>query len=263
MHICAKTFGMKNIVFVLLLLLSSSSFALDFTVKWTFAGVEDGYDHDSKMMAYVDGNKVGESPVSKQTAAGSYTFTVPKGIHTIRVENYAFYEGEWELHSMANSYSADAFYESELDLKKNTTLVLVFDLDAQTTDATITTSGKAPKVKKGKAVPLTVAWSFTGVVDGYDHQNRMQVYVDGQLVGTSKEMKQTTSGTYSVDVPKGNHTIRIENYTLYEETWEPHTKENEYSVDAFYVGELNFAKKQRTVKLVFDIDNETTTAEVE
>ena len=253
---------MKSILLLLTLFAGLSAFAGKFTVNWSFSGVETGYDHDSKLIAFVDGNKIGESGVSRQTAGGSYTFSVPKGKHTVRVECHAFYEGKWELHSKANEYSADAFYESEVSMGKSMTLTLVMDLDAATTDASLSKGGKAPKAKKVKTTDLTVKWEFKNIIEGYDHQNRMQVYVDGKLAGTSKEMKQTAPGTFKIAVPKGSHMIEIVNYTLYEGNWEPHTRENTYSVDAFYTDTFDMTSA-KTVLMVFDIEEETTVVKIE
>jgi len=253
---------MKTILSALAICTGLCGFAANFTVKWTFKGVLDGYDHDNKVVAYVDGKKVGESRVFKQTANAEYTFSVPSGKHTVKIEDYALYEGNWELHTKTNSYSVDAIYEEELQITGKVALSLEFDITEEVVFAKLEpASGK--EAVSGSEAALTIEWTFKGVIEGYDHENRMQVYVDGALVETSKSQVQTKPGSFTLAVPAGKHEIRVENYTLYEGEWEPHTKANEYSVDAFYTAKVKFKKgKTKTVKLLFDIDAEKTTATV-
>lgn len=107
------------------------------TVNWTFEGVKDGYDHDNKMVAYIDGEEVGESSVKKESVPNSYTFEVKKGRHEIRIVNFAQYEGEWEEHTVANEYSLDCIFEDTLEFKKKCTITLVFDIDKEETSSIV------------------------------------------------------------------------------------------------------------------------------
>jgi hypothetical protein len=111
-------------------------------------------------------------------------------------------------------------------------------------------------------VPLTITWIYTNIEEGYDHTNRMEVYVDGEKVGTSSSLLESEKGSYTVYVQPGDHEIRLENHTLYEGTWELHSLENNYSIDAFYTGNFNFKKKKRKIDLVFDIETGETTAKI-
>lgn len=112
--------------------------------------------------------------------------------------------------------------------------------------------------KKGT---ITVNASYKGIIEGYDHVNKTVVYVDGVQVGETSEQVQSKPNSCKVSVPRGKHDLRIVNLAYYEGTWEEHTIENEYSLDALYEGTVNL-KKKLTVNLVFDIEKETTTAKL-
>lgn len=166
----------------------------------------------------------------------------------MKIENYAMYEGKWDIHTKENQYSVDAFYEGKINFSKPTTIDMKFDISSETADISIS-GGKS---EKGKEVPLTVTWIYKNVEKGYDHDNRMEVYVDGKKVGTSNIFKESKKGSMTVKVPAGQHEITVENYAYYEGNWELHSIENNYSVDAFYTTNMLF-KKKRSINLVFDI----------
>jgi hypothetical protein len=107
------------------------------TVTWSFEGVKDGYDHDNKVVAFIDGEQVGESSVKKESESNSYMFEVKKGRHEIRVVNMAQYEGEWEEHTVANEYSLDCLFEDTLEFKKKCSITLVFDIDKEETSSIV------------------------------------------------------------------------------------------------------------------------------
>lgn len=253
---------MKIKLLLFMLLCSAAVMAKDvrLTIKWTFENVVEGYDHDNKIVVFVDGKRMGESAVFKQTAKASYDVMVSEGAHQVKIMNMAFYEGKWEEHTRANSYSVDAYYEGEVVCGPKTVVSMIFDIDTENTDVKVTGAGKV----KGASgtVPLVITWKFTNVIDGYDHENRMQVYVDGKLVGTSQTGPQSKQMTYTVNVPAGSHDIAIEDYAYYDGKWELHSRENDYSIDAFYMTRMNFKKKKKTVNMVFDIDTEQATIKV-
>lgn len=235
------------------------------TINWGFTNVVEGYDHDTKIIVSVDGRQVGVSTVSKQTKTAPFAVMIPKGVHKVLIEAYAFYEGKWEAHTIANSYSLDATYETTMDFSQNKIISLVFDIDQEKTLA----EEKDDPDTKGKIAPpamasMQVKWEYRNIVEGYDHKSRMQVYIDGNLVMTSKEGPQSKKGMMTVKVPSGTHTVRIESWAYYNGIWEAHTYENEYSVDAFYEGELLFpGKSKKLVQLVFDIDTGKTDVAIE
>lgn len=242
---------MKMKLLFMALICSTSLFAENgvmLSIKWQFLNINEGYDHDNKMVVYIDGKLVGESKVFRQSQLATYNIEVTKGAHDVKIENYAMYEGKWDIHTKENQYSVDAFYEGKINFSKPTTIDMKFDISSETADISIS-GGKS---EKGKEVPLTVTWIYKNVEKGYDHDNRMEVYVDGKKVGTSNIFKESKKGSMTVKVPAGQHEITVENYAYYEGNWELHSIENNYSVDAFYTTNMLF-KKKRSINLVFDI----------
>ncbi len=103
---------------------------------------------------------------------------------------------------------------------------------------------------------LTVNVKFIGIEEGYDHQTRTAVFIDGNEVGVSPETLQSKTGGFTVEVPQGSHQLRVINYALYEGNWEEHTVVNDYSIDCLYESSHQF-KKPEKLFLVFDIDSGT------
>ncbi|NVO21142.1 MAG: hypothetical protein HXX13_15675 [Bacteroidetes bacterium] len=112
--------------------------------------------------------------------------------------------------------------------------------------------GSLAAQKMGK---ITVSTSFKGIIEGYDHINKTQLYIDGALAGESPESPESKPITFSADVPRGKHQVYVINLASYEGKWEEHTKDNNYSIDASYRGEIKL-KKKVDINLVFDIDKE-------
>lgn len=104
---------------------------------------------------------------------------------------------------------------------------------------------------------LMVYVQFTGIEAGYDHETKTSVFVDGKEYGTSSVTLQSKTGSFAVEVPQGNHSLRVVNYALYEGNWEEHTIENDYSIDCVFESETKFSKKPQKLYLVFDIDSRT------
>jgi hypothetical protein len=102
------------------------------TVSYKFENVVEGFDHECKTIVFVDGDQVAESSVKLESEPNSVTAVVPCGRHTVKIMNYALYEGEWEEHTIANEYSIDCSYETVMTLKKKTKIALVFDIDSGT-----------------------------------------------------------------------------------------------------------------------------------
>lgn len=125
---------MKNVFVLIFLLFSFFSFGQGKSkviIDWQFTGIIEGYDHDSKVEVYVDGILVATSTVTKQSKKNSVTIFSTKGMHQIRIVNYALYENKWEIHSEENDYSLDAIYDSNLVLKKKNKISLIFDIDKE------------------------------------------------------------------------------------------------------------------------------------
>ena len=86
---------------------------------------------------------------------------------------------------------------------------------------------------------------------------KTQVWVDGSLYGESGEAKESAGGFVTVNIPYGEHTLRIINLAQYEGEWEEHTIENLYSIDCLWEGSHTFKKKKENFYLLFDIDDIT------
>ena len=113
-----------------------------------------------------------------------------------------------------------------------------------------------------KDVKLSVDWVFKNIIEGYDHNNKVSIFIDGVLVGESSVGLQSKKNSMTVKVSQGKHDVRVVDYAYYQGEWQEHTKDNEYSVDAFYQDRLDFRKKPRKISMVFDIDTEEATIKV-
>lgn len=103
------------------------------TVSWSFTGIEEGYDHKTKTELYIDGKLVATSSVTNQSEPNNVSAKTTKGVHDVKVINYAQYDGEWEAHTIENNFSIDCTYQETLNLKKRSNeIILVFNLDVGT-----------------------------------------------------------------------------------------------------------------------------------
>lgn len=130
-----KSFLLVVLFFSLFLLNAHAQKKGIITVKTSYTGILDGYDHINKTMVYVDGNLAGETSELVQSKPNSCAVKVSRGKHDIRIVNMAYYEGAWEEHTVDNEYSLDALYEGEISLKKKLTINLVFDITEEKTIA--------------------------------------------------------------------------------------------------------------------------------
>jgi hypothetical protein len=108
---------------------------------------------------------------------------------------------------------------------------------------------------------LVVSWSYVGIVEGYDHDHRVDVFVEGRKVAESRVAPESEPGKLKVALPDGGCHVRIVDNALYEGEWQEHTVENDYSLDALWEGDLP-AKKKHKIRLVFDIGAMETRATV-
>ena len=103
--------------------------------------------------------------------------------------------------------------------------------------------------------------TFLHINEGYDHVTKDKIFVNGELVHTTAEHKESEVHTETFKLPRGTQNVRIENWTLYEGTWELTSVENNYSVDGFYEAELELGKKN-TIDVTHDLDNSGSSPEV-
>lgn len=115
-------------------------------------------------------------------------------------------------------------------------------------------AGNSP-APEGKKAKIVVKFSFDNIEEGYDHDNKTEVYIDGKLVGTSTVKRESKKNSVKVTTTKGNHEVRIVNYAYYEGNWEEHTIANNYSQDFIYSANMNITKGCTKIKLLFDVDN--------
>jgi len=108
--------------------------------------------------------------------------------------------------------------------------------------------------KEGK---LIVSWIFCNIVEGYDHDTKCVIYIDGKQVAESSVKKESQLNAVSITVSPGNHDVKVLNYALYEGKWEEHSIANEYSIDCSYNNNVKIGSKS-LLSLVFDIDSGTT-----
>ena len=91
---------------------------------------------------------------------------------------------------------------------------------------------------------LEISWKFLNVVDGYDHLNKIEVYIDGNLISTSESAHESQLSTHKIPVTKGEHEIVVRNYAYYNENWEEHLVTKGYSLDANFTATRVLKKKK-------------------
>lgn len=122
---------MKTIFLVLFQCVLFSAFAQNsIQIVWDFKNIEPGFDHQNKIVVFIDNQPVAESETFLESERGSLNFKIkPSKYYKIRVVNYAWTDGEWEEHMISNKYSIDCIYEKNVKLKAQKTglLHLTFD----------------------------------------------------------------------------------------------------------------------------------------
>jgi hypothetical protein len=98
-------------------------------IAYSFKNIEAGYDHVNKIIVYVDGREAGQSKPKNQSDRNSLKIQVTKGKHEIKVENWAYYNDQWELHDTENGYSFDLINTETMNVTKNKSMIIVYDLD--------------------------------------------------------------------------------------------------------------------------------------
>lgn len=103
------------------------------TFKYKCTNIVQGYDHLSRLKVYVDDKIAGTSSEKLESQENTVTVEVTKGKHSIRAVLESQYEGTWEEHTIANTYSIDCLYEiTKTFNKKNTLIILEFNIDVGT-----------------------------------------------------------------------------------------------------------------------------------
>jgi hypothetical protein len=73
--------------------------------------------------------KVITSSEKKLSEPNMVTFSIKKGKYKIKIVDEVLFQGKWEEQTIKNDYNIDAIYECEIQIKDNTTINLLFDLD--------------------------------------------------------------------------------------------------------------------------------------
>lgn len=221
-------------------------------IDWKFSNVVKGYDHQNKIVVYIDGKRVGEAKSSSQQVKGTFKCTVSTGKHAIKVVNFAFYDGKWEEHTIDNGYSIDANYYVSRPFEKENNLSIIWDMKGVKNSFVWKGKMNNPPEKVKNAI-INLAVEFSGVDDGYDYTCRLVVYLDGVRFATSETYKESDGLQFSFEFPEGQHELIIQNEILYKGNWEPQLIDNNYALDARFQSTQIF-KKTSKLNLLFDID---------
>lgn len=100
---------------------------------------------------------------------------------------------------------------------------------------------------------VTLEWKFTGIEEGYDHQNRCRLFVDGEELPVSKSCKQSEWGVYPITLSRKIHQVKLVNEAFYKGKWVEHTFANGFSINAVCEFELNTAEVAR-MTIAFDLN---------
>lgn len=243
-----------KILFFFFLLLTSKVYAVNGTlvIDWKFMNVVKGYDHQNKIVVYIDGKRVGEAKSTSQQVKGTFKCAVSTGKHSIKVVNFALYQGKWEEHTIDNGYSIDANYYVVRPFEKENNLSIIWDMKG--IKNSFVWKGKMnnpPEKVKNTVIDLAV--EFSGVDDGYDYTCRLVIYLDGVRYVTSEEYKESLGIQLKLEFPEGQHELIIQNEILYKGVWEPQLIDNNYALDARFQSTQIF-KKSNKLNLLFDID---------
>ena len=108
-----------------------------------------------------------------------------------------------------------------------------------------------------KPATIIISYEFKGIEEGYDHQTKSVVKVDGKDVLTHRGTQaKPTHEMFSRGSP-GEHDIRIDTWSMWEGNWELHTVENGYSIDCNYAFHDTTKKKTYKYHVVYDLDKGT------
>lgn len=231
-------------------------------LEWKFKGIETGYDHLNRSRIMVDGVALPVSDSCRQSNWGKYPLSLSKTTHTIKLINEAYCRGKWVEHTFENEFSINAVCEFEVNAKEVSKVQVEFDLnksDVSVIKFDLSGNELTKKIPEfhGRHYPMEISWQFINVEKGYDHPSRMLVFVDDVQYGVSPQTVESTGGTFSVKIPKGQHRVRIVNQSFVKDTWQDHTIVNNYSVEAVYERSVE-VKKAFKVTLVIDLNNEQT-----
>lgn len=71
-----------------------------------------------------------------------------------------------------------------------------------------------------KMYSLIIAYTFGNIEQGYDHTNKIIVYVDGNRVTESVPEVESVANAVRILLKSGTHKVKVENWVLYKGKWE-------------------------------------------
>jgi hypothetical protein len=252
--------AMKRWLLCFVMLWVFSLMGKDLCVTWKFAHEQLGFQYAHKLVLTVDGDTVTESSVYIPNERGQVCLTLPEGKHQLDIQALVYFESEWEPYLIASNYGLNARFSDSVEVSTKNQLNLVFDVaQAKTLVSWKSISDVSCMTEKHS---LFIEWAYHGLVNGYVYPNRVEVFVDGVLLGISESVLQSDTGRFELQLPKGKHSIRVSTYCWYNNRWEAQTIQNGYSVDGFYRGKHRFRAHEQLV-LLMDISDGGTKVEWE
>ena len=104
----------------------------------------------------------------------------------------------------------------------------------------------------GQTVNLTIDYEVLNTVTGSSYDSKLEIFVEGKIVGASEVKDQQIPNSVTVKIPTGRYELKAILMANYQGKWQKRTIANGYSNDFFWMKERNF-RKDLTVKLYFDI----------
>jgi hypothetical protein len=120
-----------TITFLGILFGAQFSFAQDqgkITVDFKAINTIAGYDNLTKAELYCDGKLLATSSEMVQSQLNTVSADAPLGKHSIHLLLYAYYDGSWEVRTIANDYSMDWEWKGDVNIKKKTAVKVLFDV---------------------------------------------------------------------------------------------------------------------------------------
>lgn len=91
------------------------------------------------------------------------------GKYVLKLVDYVFYQGEWEVYMCENDYLVDVVVLQDFDFKKNVWFDVVFDIFFEQVIVKLS-KGKEKKEKIfGKYGIFIVFWDYLNIMEGYDY----------------------------------------------------------------------------------------------
>lgn len=105
-----------------------------------------------------------------------------------------------------------------------------------------------------KEARLQLSYMFTGVKEGYNHNEKMDIYLNDVLIFSGPPAAMDEKREMIIGITPGTWQLRLESYVWYNDQWEAQTIANGYNIDAVWEQTITLKKKKRlNIDLEFDI----------